>query len=124
MEGVASPSSERTSLSGSETFDNDQLRNELINDTTVQKLTNNMNQLNINEKIKKEKKSKRPRKNRCHMCSKKLGLLPFECKCGGSFCPTHRYIEEHQCTFDWKQEGLDRLKQDNPQVVADKIIRI
>lgn len=120
MEGVASPSSERSSLSGSETFD----RNELKDDTTIKTLTTNMNKININKVTKKEKKSKRPKKNRCHMCSKKLGLLPFECKCGGSFCTTHRYIEEHNCTFDWKQEGLERLKEDNPQVVADKIIKI
>lgn len=120
MEGVASPSSERSSLSGSETFD----RNELKDDTTIKTLTTNMNKININKVTKKEKKSKRPKKNRCHTCSKKLGLLPFECKCGGSFCPIHRYIEEHNCTFDWKQDALDRLIENNPQVVADKIIKI
>jgi predicted nucleic acid binding AN1-type Zn finger protein len=122
MEGVASPVAEKSKMSklDSKTFKNDQLE-----DNAVNSLENSVDNMKINETTKKEKnKSPKKRKNRCNMCRKKLGLVPFDCKCGGSFCTVHRYTDEHKCTYNWKQEGKDKLKEDNPQVVADKIIRI
>ena len=103
---------EQTSLSGSETFENN----------VINIITNDIDKININT-TKKQKKNKKSKKNRCNHCNKKLGLLPITCKCGGSFCTVHRYFDEHNCTYDWKQEGLDKLKEDNPTVVADKVIK-
>ena len=48
--------------------------------------------------------------NRCQQCKKKLGLLPYQCKCGGSFCITHLPGEEHKCTYDYKAEQQERLR--------------
>ncbi|OEL34234.1 hypothetical protein BAE44_0004747 [Dichanthelium oligosanthes] len=31
--------------------------------------------------------------NRCASCRKKVGLLGFACRCGGTFCSVHRYTE-------------------------------
>ncbi|PON57434.1 zinc finger protein [Parasponia andersonii] len=35
--------------------------------------------------------------NRCSSCNRKLGLTGFVCKCGSTFCGTHRYPEKHKC---------------------------
>ena len=63
----------------------------------------------------------KPRKNRCHFCDKKYGLTPFECKCGGKFCTKHRYTDLHNCEFDHQSIERERLKQNNPMVVKDKV---
>nr|GEX34734.1 zinc finger A20 and AN1 domain-containing stress-associated protein 4 [Tanacetum cinerariifolium] len=47
-----------------------------------------------NEVIKK--------RNRCHVCNKRVGLVPFLCRCGESFCGLHRMPEKHACKFDFK----------------------
>ena len=61
------------------------------------------------------------RKNRCHICNKKYGLIPFECKCGEKFCTKHKYTDSHNCEFDHISLARDRLRQNNPVVVCDKI---
>ena len=65
-------------------------------------------------------KAKKPKKNRCHTCSKKVGLLGFKCRCGGEFCPTHRYSDKHDCTFDYKTYGREILAKANQKCVAEK----
>ena len=70
----------------------------------------------------KTKKKKKSKKNRCPVCSRKLGSFGgIECKCGLSFCGKHRYSDEHDCTFDFKQDYQNKLKKANPVVKADKI---
>nr|GMD08497.1 zinc finger A20 and AN1 domain-containing stress-associated protein 7-like [Ipomoea batatas] len=43
--------------------------------------------------------------NRCFCCNKKVGLMSFGCRCGGTFCGSHRFPEEHKCDFDFKALG-------------------
>ncbi|KAL6004761.1 hypothetical protein ACLOJK_005317 [Asimina triloba] len=62
-------------------------------------------------------------RNRCGSCRKKVGLTGFECRCGSTFCGTHRYPEEHGCTFDFKGSGRVELAKANPVVKADKLAR-
>ena len=78
-----------------------------------------INDKTTNIDLKKQKKQK---KNRCYVCNKKTGLLPFTCKCNKEklFCSKHRIPEEHNCTFDWKKETREKLEKENPQVIADK----
>ncbi|KAL8062280.1 hypothetical protein ABFX02_02G137400 [Erythranthe guttata] len=59
-------------------------------------------------------------KNRCGVCKKKVGLLGFECRCGGTFCGVHRYAEAHPCQFDFKSAGKIAIKKENPVCKADK----
>ena len=47
---------------------------------------------------------------RCEQCRKKLGISEYKCKCGKLFCITHLHAEEHNCTYNYKQEAQDRLK--------------
>lgn len=44
----------------------------------------------------------------CHMCNCRLELAVREvgkCKCGSVFCLLHRLPEQHDCTFDHKEDG-------------------
>ena len=68
--------------------------------------------------------TKKKKKNRCLVCSKKIGLTGFTCRCGGLFCGIHRYTDKHECNFDYKALGAQEIKEANPVVRADKIDKI
>lgn len=70
-------------------------------------------------KVEGKKKS-----NRCGQCRAKIGVLGFPCRCGGQFCSTHRYANEHNCSFDYKSHGQEEIKGSLPVVVAKKIDKI
>ena len=67
---------------------------------------------------------KRRKVNRCGICRKKVGLLGFDCRCGGLFCPLHRGDNDHDCQFDYKTLQRAELAEKNPQVVAEKVSKI
>ncbi|XP_020595924.1 zinc finger AN1 domain-containing stress-associated protein 15-like [Phalaenopsis equestris] len=62
--------------------------------------------------------------NRCSCCCKKVGLAGFRCRCGELFCSRHRYSETHDCSFDYKAAGREKIMKANPVVRAAKIIKI
>ncbi|KAG8647059.1 zinc finger A20 and AN1 domain-containing stress-associated protein 4 [Manihot esculenta] len=62
--------------------------------------------------------------NRCSTCRKRVGLTGFKCRCGTTFCGTHRYPEKHGCTFDFKKVGREEIARANPLVVAEKLEKI
>ncbi|OVA05985.1 zinc finger protein [Macleaya cordata] len=62
--------------------------------------------------------------NRCSTCRKRVGLTGFKCKCGTTFCSSHRYPEQHNCTFDFKTVGRESIAKANPVVKADKLEKI
>ncbi|XP_011602767.2 AN1-type zinc finger protein 5-like isoform X1 [Takifugu rubripes] len=64
------------------------------------------------------------KRNRCFMCRKKVGLTGFGCRCGNLFCGIHRYSDKHNCPYDYKTEAADKIRKENPVVVAEKIQRI
>jgi len=66
----------------------------------------------------------KPKKNRCFMCRKRVGLTGFDCRCGNLFCGLHRYSDKHNCPYDYKAEAAAKIRKENPVVVADKIQRI
>ncbi|XP_061624580.1 AN1-type zinc finger protein 5a isoform X2 [Phyllopteryx taeniolatus] len=68
--------------------------------------------------------SSKPKKNRCFMCRKRVGLTGFDCRCGNLFCGIHRYSDKHNCPYDYKAEAAAKIRKENPVVVADKIQRI
>lgn len=68
--------------------------------------------------------TKTPKRNRCFVCRKKVGLTGFDCRCGGQFCSLHRYADTHQCTYDYKTTGREELERKHPKVVAAKINRL
>ena len=58
---------------------------------------------------------------RCFACNKKTGLTGFKCRCGQSFCGSHRYADAHACSFDYKAAAAQQLAKANPVVAASKI---
>ncbi|MGH0125973.1 UNVERIFIED_CONTAM: hypothetical protein FKN15_017681 [Acipenser sinensis] len=48
----------------------------------------------------------------------------FGCRCGNLFCGLHRYSDQHNCPYDYKAEAAEKIRKENPVVVADKIQRI
>ncbi|XP_067938748.1 uncharacterized protein [Watersipora subatra] len=67
---------------------------------------------------------KTKKRNRCTSCKKKVGLTGFECRCGGLFCSTHRYSDKHDCQFDYKKQGEELIRKNNPVVVGEKLHKI
>ncbi|CAO2827169.1 unnamed protein product [Amaranthus hypochondriacus] len=61
--------------------------------------------------------------SKCGCCNKKVGIVSFKCRCGITFCGSHRYPETHNCSFDYKSSGRDAIAKANPVIVADKLNR-
>ncbi|XP_062213222.1 zinc finger A20 and AN1 domain-containing stress-associated protein 7-like [Phragmites australis] len=68
--------------------------------------------------------AKKATANRCSTCRRKVGLTGFLCRCGGTFCGSHRYSDAHSCGFDYKSAGREQIAKQNPVVVAAKIAKI
>lgn len=64
------------------------------------------------------------RPSRCAACRKRVGLMGFICRCGTTFCGTHRYPEQHGCEFDFKGVGRVAIAKANPLVKAEKLEKI
>lgn len=47
---------------------------------------------------------------RCMICRKKLGVMEFVCKCEKKFCITHLQPEEHQCTYNYKNDAKKEIQ--------------
>merc|ERR1719342_1827466 len=62
---------------------------------------------------------KKPRKVRCKVCSKKLGLTGFSCRCDpeNQFCALHR--QDHGCTFDYNAQQRVDVALNNPLVKGE-----
>ncbi|XP_020148172.1 zinc finger A20 and AN1 domain-containing stress-associated protein 9-like [Aegilops tauschii subsp. strangulata] len=65
--------------------------------------------------------AKKAAPTRCMACKKKVGLLGFACRCGGTFCSLHRYVDGHACGFDFKKVGREHIAQQNPLVAPSKL---
>ncbi|RHY31261.1 hypothetical protein DYB32_003798 [Aphanomyces invadans] len=63
-------------------------------------------------------------KRKCWFCKARLGLTPVSCKCGYTFCQSHRYPETHHCAFDYKRENKRKLELLNPALRPDKLVRV
>lgn len=62
--------------------------------------------------------------NRCSTCRRRVGLTGFTCRCGITFCGTHRHPEQHGCTFDFKTLGKEAIAKANPLIKAEKLDKI
>lgn len=57
-------------------------------------------------------------------CLQSVNVLSFTCRCSLSFCIKHRLPIQHECVYDYKEEGRKRLIIENPRVVANRIEEI
>ena len=60
-------------------------------------------------------------KTKCWLCTRKIGLLGVQCRCGYFYCTEHRYAESHSCEYDYKTNERRKLRKQNPVVVASKL---
>ncbi|KAI8104804.1 hypothetical protein M9434_003356 [Picochlorum sp. BPE23] len=73
----------------------------------------------------KRKPVEQKNRNRCFKCSKKVGLLGFECRCGYVFCSGHRHAGDgHECSFDYAAFDRQKLAEANPVVAASKLDKL
>ena len=70
------------------------------------------------------KQKSKKKVNRCKVCRKKLGLVAMTCKCNKMFCLAHLPPEEHECTFDHKNEATKQLTEKLQKVESDKFVKI
>ena len=64
------------------------------------------------------------KKNRCHFCNKKTGLLGIVCKWGFKFCSKHRHADDHDWQYDFKSGAKEQLEKSNPLVEFKKLDKI
>ncbi|XP_019368851.1 PREDICTED: AN1-type zinc finger protein 5-like isoform X2 [Gavialis gangeticus] len=73
---------------------------------------------------KKASEKPKQKKNRCFTCRKKIGLTGFDCRCGNLFCAIHRYSDMHSCPYDYKAEAAEKIRKENPIIMAEKIQKL
>ncbi|XP_004291615.1 PREDICTED: zinc finger A20 and AN1 domain-containing stress-associated protein 3 [Fragaria vesca subsp. vesca] len=82
----------------------------------------------VEEEEKKEEVAAVPaaasQANRCMACKRRVGLTGFKCRCGMTFCGTHRYPEQHACGFDFRSMGREQIAKANPVIRGEKLQRI
>ena len=61
---------------------------------------------------------------KCSECDKKLSLTAIMCKCKKYYCNKHRYSDKHNCSYDYKNNGRDLLKINNPLIQPNKVDKI
>lgn len=83
--------------------------------------TTNKDKSNDNISDSKLEKPKKKKKKRCLVCNKKLGLMPFQCKCGLEFCSFHVQPETHNCKYDYCNHGKNLLSSKLIKVDSIKI---
>lgn len=77
------------------------------------------------KEIKIEEKKIKKNGKFCMKCNKKLKLAcDFICRCGNIFCAMHRFHDQHNCSFDYRKEALEKLGKMNPKIVKDKIAKL
>jgi|Laugresu1bdmlbsd_1035121.scaffolds.fasta_scaffold01599_3 hypothetical protein len=64
---------------------------------------------------------------KCDFCSKKIKVISFDCKCNYKMlCSNCKFPEIHKCLSieDIKIKEKSKISNNNPIIVAEKIIRI
>ena len=76
--------------------------------------------------------------SKCYSCNKKIGLTAIKvkhknriihnfikkCRCGFKFCGKHRYSDQHNCSYDYKESGKKELSEKNPKVGGSKLVAL
>jgi late competence protein required for DNA uptake (superfamily II DNA/RNA helicase) len=83
-----------------------------------------VNNLEVGKENNMKDDNLKKKKNRCFNCNKKLGLIPFDCRCGNLYCSKCRQAEVHNCTYDYINNGRLILEKENPKLVSKKIDKI
>ena len=74
-----------------------------------------------NKNVVSEKKPPMPKRCECDGCNRKLMLTDLKCKCNKYFCMSHRYMDDHKCSYDYKSEGINNLKKQLVKTIGSKL---
>jgi len=109
-----------------DTFKDDIDKTKIVNVEKTEKIVAEKVLETNNESIKPTETTKvqKKKKTRCTICKVSVGCIGFPCRCDGIFCATHRYANEHNCTFDYREHGAEEIRKNNPQIVGEKIQKI
>ncbi|KAJ2662660.1 hypothetical protein IWW48_001718 [Coemansia sp. RSA 1200] len=64
---------------------------------------------------------KAPKKGRCFECNARVALVKQttnRCRCDYVFCDSHRFPDQHECKFDFKESDRKGLEINNPKLNA------
>ncbi|KAJ2559729.1 hypothetical protein EV175_000195 [Coemansia sp. RSA 1933] len=59
------------------------------------------------------------KKGRCGQCNARVALVKQttnRCRCDYVFCDTHRFPDQHDCKFDFKESDRKGLEKNNPKL--------
>ena len=59
----------------------------------------------------------------CHKCNK-VRLILIECKCKHKYCIKHQLPHKHKCSYNYSLENINKIINNNPQIIIDKIVKI
>ena len=90
----------------------------------IEKIEEVVNKVEEEQKVETVEAKVQVDPKKCYACPKKVGALGNQCKCGFTFCKSHRLPEDHDCTFDFKAAAALKLAKENPLVVASKLEKI
>ena len=54
-------------------------------------------------------------------CNRKLKIHDLSCKCGKIFCKFHKFPEQHNCNYDYKERKNNEEKIQNMKCLPKKI---
>lgn len=124
VEAVSADSSEfqNTKVSDTVKHESDQILS-VINAPTIvitsepEKISSENATVNVNV----TKATNEP-KNNCEKCRIRCRpALRFICKCNKTFCQSHRYPDQHDCTYDHRADAIATIQANNPKIVKDKV---
>jgi len=89
-----------------------------LNHIKQQTKLNDSVKTNPNEFSETNKSKKKKKKRICQHpgCKVKLTLTDYPCRCKLMFCRNH--IQNHACTFDYKNNQIIKLGKENPKIEA------
>ena len=93
---------------------------DLVIESTSSYLSNNFSTNEVEEVISLNNNKNMKKKKRCKNCNRKVGLIGFECRCGGMFW-MHRYLEDHVCMVNLKNTDSQTLEKQNSLCMGDKL---
>lgn len=57
-------------------------------------------------------------------CNKKIKITDYPCKCKNYYCRLHKLSENHECTYDYRENWLKSKKIDDLKCVSNKMQKI
>lgn len=60
----------------------------------------------------------------CEICHKKVKIYAVQCKCKRILCKNHVFPKNHDCDFDYKNEGKLMLEKTLVAVQSQKVDKI